>query len=351
MKILVTGAAGFIGAKLVRRLAGGGNEIVGLDNISSYYDVQLKYGRLDALTGISKPEIKVNKLVRSKQYANYQFVQMDIEDNSSIQSFFKAHKFDRVCHLAAQAGVRYSIENPHVYAHTNVSGFLNILEACRQNEVRHLVYASSSSVYGLSARTPFSEKDPIAHPVSLYAATKKSNELMAHAYSHLYNLPVTGLRFFTVYGPWGRPDMAPFLFTDAIMHGRSVKLFNDGNMLRDFTFIDDVVEATARIIDTPAQPNPQWDASRLEQHSSSAPYRIYNVGNARPVALMDFIHALEEATGKKAQKEFLPMQNGDVYQTCADTSLLQKTFDFKPVTDVSEGVRLFVDWYKSFYSA
>jgi UDP-glucuronate 4-epimerase len=349
MKILVTGAAGFIGSKVVQRLAEERNEVFGLDNISSYYDVRLKYGRLDNLTGIPKPKIKANKLLQSKQYANYQFVQMDIEDNVNIQSFFKEHKFDRVCHLAAQAGVRYSIENPYVYANTNVTGFLNILEACRQNNVQHLVYASSSSIYGLSTRTPFSEKDPIAHPVSLYAATKKANELMAHAYSSLYHLPTTGLRFFTVYGPWGRPDMAPFIFTDAIMNDRPIKVFNNGNMWRDFTFIDDVVEATIRVVNTPAQPNPQWDALCLDSDSSAAPYRIYNVGNANPVALMDFIQALEQATGKKAQKEFLPMQCGDVYQTYANTSLLQKTFGFKPVTDISEGVRLFVDWYKSFY--
>ena len=347
MRILVTGAAGFIGSKLIQNLANRGEEIVGLDNVNNYYDIQLKQNRLQSLTGIS--DIKENSFIQSSIYPNYKFIKLNIEDNDSLQKLFKEEKFDRVCHLAAQAGVRYSINNPHAYAHSNVLGFLNILESCRHNGIEHLVYASSSSVYGLNSQVPFSEKDGVAHPVSLYAATKKANELMAHSYSSLYQIPTTGLRFFTVYGPWGRPDMAPFLFTDAIMNDRTIKVFNNGNMLRDFTFIDDIVEGVIKVIDKVACANPQWDSLQPEPDSSCVPYRIYNIGNSNPVKLMDFINAIEQVTGKEAKKEYLPMQQGDVYQTNADISSLETTFDFKPNTDIKIGVQKFVDWYKKFY--
>jgi UDP-glucuronate 4-epimerase len=348
MKILITGVAGFIGAKLVQVLADSGYEIVGLDNINSYYDVDLKYGRLQFLTGINSNEIEYNKFVQSKKYPNYRFIKLDMEDKQPVLDLFKEENFTHVCHLAAQAGVRYSIDNPSAYINSNVVGFLNILEGCRHNHIKHLVYASSSSVYGLNAKVPFSEKDGIAHPVSLYAATKKSNELMAHSYSHLYGLPTTGLRFFTVYGPWGRPDMAPFLFTDAIIKGNSIKVFNNGNMLRDFTYIDDVVEGVIKVIDNTAQSNANWNSITAESDSSQAPYRIYNLGNSNPIKLMDFISAIEIATGKEAKKEYLPMQPGDVYQTNADTSSLEKTFNFKPTTNIKDGIKKFVEWYKGY---
>ena len=263
---------------------------------------------------------------------------------------FANEGFDAVINLAAQAGVRYSITNPYAYIESNLDGFINILEGCRHHSIRHLVYASSSSVYGLNANVPFSEHSSIAHPVSLYAASKKSNELMAHAYSHLYGVPSTGLRFFTVYGPWGRPDMSPFLFTDAILHDRPIKVFNNGDMLRDFTYIDDIVEGVIRVLDCPAEPNPDWDATCPDPSSSSAPYRVYNIGNSHPVKLMDFIRAIELACGKEAEKIFLPMQPGDVYQTNADTTLLRETFGYKPSKDIEEGARETVAWYRSFYN-
>jgi UDP-glucuronate 4-epimerase len=331
-------------------LAGRGDDVIGLDNINDYYNVQLKYGRLESLSGICKTDIMDNSLIQSKLYSNYKFIKLNIEDNIALQKLFKNEKFDKVCHLAAQAGVRYSIENPYAYVNSNVLGFLNILEGCRHNNIEHLVYASSSSVYGLNAKVPFSEKDGIAHPVSLYAATKKSNELMAHSYSHLYNLPSTGLRFFTVYGPWGRPDMAPFLFTDAIMKGTAIKVFNNGDMLRDFTYIDDIVEGVITVIDKIAQNNENWNSITAEPDSSQVPYRIYNIGNSNPIKLMDFITAIEIATGKGAKKEYLPMQAGDVYQTNADMSSLEKTFNYKPTTDIKTGIKKFVNWYQSFYS-
>lgn len=349
MKILVTGAAGFIGSYVCKRLLSRGDEVVGLDNINTYYDVNLKYGRLSTL-GIAQEEIGWYKFVQSKTYPNFRFVRMNLEERQAMQMLFANEGFDKVMNLAAQAGVRYSIENPYAYVESNVDGFLNILEGCRHNGVKHLVYASSSSVYGLNGKVPFSEKDSIAHPVSLYAATKKSNELMAHTYSHLYGIPSTGLRFFTVYGPWGRPDMSPFLFADAILHGRAIKVFNNGDMLRDFTYIDDIVEGVLRVIDHIPVGNPDWCAETPDPSTSTAPYKIYNIGNSQPVKLMDFIQAIEDAIGRPAEKIFLPMQPGDVYQTNADTTSLQQELGFKPDKPIKEGVKETMDWYRTFYN-
>ena len=350
MKILVTGTAGFIGFYTVKRLLERGDEVVGVDNINDYYDVNLKYDRL-AETGIERKQIDWYKFVQSDKYANYRFIRMNLEDKQAMRMLFANEHFDKVVNLAAQAGVRYSIENPYAYVESNIDGFLNVLEGCRHYQVKHLVYASSSSVYGLNGKVPFSEKDSIAHPISLYAATKKSNELMAHTYSHLYGVPSTGLRFFTVYGPWGRPDMSPFLFADAMLHGRPIKVFNNGDMLRDFTYIDDIVEGVLRVIDhIPAPtPTPDWSAQAPDPSSSAAPYKIYNIGNSHPVKLMDFIHAIEEAIARPAEKIYLPMQPGDVYQTNADTSALQSELGFKPDKPIKEGVRETIDWYRSFY--
>ncbi len=348
MKILVTGAAGFIGSFVSKKLLERGDEVVGLDNINTYYDVNLKYGRLSTL-GVEEESVKWYKYVKSSIYPNFSFIRMNLEDTQAMQMLFSNGGFDVVVNLAAQAGVRYSIENPYAYTESNVCGFLNILEGCRHNEVKHLVYASSSSVYGLNGKVPFSERDSIAHPVSLYAATKKSNELMAHAYSHLYKIPSTGLRFFTVYGPWGRPDMSPMLFTDAILSNRPIKVFNNGDMLRDFTYIDDIVEGVIRTIDNVAIPNSEWNATNPDPSSSSAPYRIYNIGNSNPVKLMDFIRCIEIACGKEAEKIFMPMQAGDVYQTNADTSMLESAVGFKPDKDIQDGVSKTIDWYKEFY--
>lgn len=348
MKILVTGTAGFIGSYVAIRLLEDGHEVVGLDNINDYYDANLKYGRLN-VSGINKDDISWYKLIQSSKYTNYRFIQMNLEDRQAMQMLFANEGFNRVCHLAAQAGVRYSIENPYAYISSNVDGFMNVLECCRHNNIQHLVYASSSSVYGKNSKVPFSEKDSIAHPVSLYAATKKSNELMAHVYSNLYDVPTTGLRFFTVYGPWGRPDMSPFLFTDAILRDKPIKVFNNGDMLRDFTYIDDIVEGVVRVLETTPTANPLWDASSPDPDSSNCPYRIFNIGNSNPVKLMDFINAIELAIGKQAEKVYLPMQPGDVYQTNADTSNLESVTGFKPNKDIYEGVRETVEWYKDFY--
>lgn len=349
MKVLLTGAAGFIGFFVAQYLLKRGDEVVGLDNINEYYATALKYDRLSEI-GITKEEIAWYKFTQSLKYPNYRFIRMNLEDRQAIQMLFANEGFDAVINLAAQAGVRYSITNPYVYVESNLDGFINILEGCRHHLIKHLVYASSSSVYGLNADLPFSETSSIAHPISLYAASKKSNELMAHAYSQLYGIPTTGLRFFTAYGPWGRPDMSPSLFTDAILHGQPIKVFNNGDMLRDFTYIEDIVEGVIKVLDHPAVPNPDWNPKQPDPSSSSAPYRIYNVGNSQPVKLMAFIEAIEEACGKEAVKEFLPMQPGDVYQTNADTTLLQKVIGFKPSTEIRQGVNKTVAWFKEYYN-
>jgi UDP-glucuronate 4-epimerase len=358
-KILVTGVAGFIGSFVVARFAEQGDEVVGLDNINDYYDERLKFGRLKT-QGITATEIGIDndlsrenfpwyKFVKSSKWDNYRFIRMNLEDTNAMSMLFANENFDIVINLAAQAGVRYSIQNPHAYIESNIDGFINVLEGCRHNKVKHLVYASSSSVYGLNGKVPFSEKDGIAHPVSLYAATKKSNELMAHAYSKLYDLPTTGLRFFTVYGPWGRPDMSPFLFMDAILNNRPIKVFNNGDMLRDFTYIDDIVEGVVRIARIFPQSDSLWNEDNPDPSSSVAPYRIFNIGNSQPTKLMDYIQCIENAIGREAKKEFLPMQLGDVYQTYADSSALAEITGFKPCTDLQEGINKTVEWFKKFY--
>ena len=349
MKILVTGTAGFIGFHLAKRLLERGDEVVGIDNINDYYDVRVKYGRLRE-TGIEGDEtIEYAKPIRSGKYDNYTFVKLNLEDRAAIAELFEREKFDAVCNLAAQAGVRYSLVNPHAYVDSNLVGFVNILEGCRHTGVKHLAYASSSSVYGLNESMPFSVHDNVDHPISLYAASKKSNELMAHTYSHLYNLPTTGLRFFTVYGPWGRPDMALFLFTKAILEERPIDVYNYGDMQRDFTYIDDIVEGVVRVIDHPPKGNPDWSGKHPDPGSSKAPYKIYNIGNNNPVKLMDFITAIEKAIGKEAKKNLLPIQPGDVPATWADVSDLIEDLGYRPATPVEEGVRRFVEWYREFY--
>lgn len=346
MKILVTGTAGFIGFHLAQNLLLRGDLVVGLDSINDYYDVNLKYARLRE-TGIDKESIAYGKIVQSDKYSNYSFIQLNLEDKEQIDKLFEEHRFDKVCNLAAQAGVRYSLENPMAYINSNIVGFANILEACRHNQVKHLAYASSSSVYGLNEEMPFSTQHNVDHPISLYAASKKSNELMAHTYSHLFGLPTTGLRFFTVYGPWGRPDMALFIFTKAILDGNPIQVFNNGNMRRDFTYIDDIVEGITRVIDNPPAGNPNWTGKRPEPGTSKAPYKVYNIGNSSPVSLMDFIAAIEKYVGKEATKEFMPLQAGDVPATWADVSDLAEVLGYKPNTPVEEGVRKFVEWYLS----
>ena len=348
MKILVTGAAGFIGSYVSKHLLAYGNEVIGLDNINDYYDINLKYGRLAEL-GIEKENIGWYKFTSSTTFSNFRFIRMNLEDTQAMQMLFAYEGIECVCNLAAQAGVRYSIQNPYAYIESNVDGFLNVLEGCRHNKVRHFVYASSSSVYGLNGKVPFSEDDSIAHPVSLYAASKKSNELMAHAYSHLYNIPSTGLRFFTVYGPWGRPDMSPFLFADAILNHRPIKVFNNGDMLRDFTYIDDIVEGVLKVITHIPTADATWNPESPSPASSSAPYKIYNIGNSQPVKLMDFIQAIDNAIGEEADKIYLPMQPVDVYQTYADTSRLENELGFKPLKDLNEGVKETISWYRNFY--
>lgn len=333
MKILVTGVAGFIGAALSKKLLERGDEVVGLDNINDYYDVNLKLSRLDAI----------------KEYDKFTFIKTDIADEPALVDIFKTHKFDAVVNLAAQAGVRYSIENPQAYIQSNLVGFANILEACRHNKVANLVYASSSSVYGANKAYPFSEDHPVNHPVSLYAATKKSNELMAHSYSSLYDMSVTGLRFFTVYGPAGRPDMAPFLFTDKILRGEEMQVFNNGEMFRDFTYIDDIVTGIIDVIDNPATKNESWDPEEPEASTSYCAYRILNIGNDKPTKLMDFISAIEEASGIKAKIDFKPMQPGDVVGTAANIEKLRSVNNFEPKTNINEGIQSFVDWFKEYY--
>jgi len=334
MKILVTGAAGFIGMHVCERLLARGDEVVGIDNLNDYYSPQLKHDRLERLT----------------PHAAFRFMKLDVADRAGVEILFATERFDRVVHLAAQAGVRYSIKNPHAYADSNLLGFVNILEGCRHNKVAHLVYASSSSVYGGNTKMPFSEADSVDHPVSLYAATKKANELMAHTYSHLYGLPTTGLRFFTVYGPWGRPDMAPFLFTNAILEGRPINIFNHGKMKRDFTYVDDIVEGVLRTLDRPAVPDVNFDKGCPDPGRSHAPYRVFNIGNSDPVELMNFIGEIENAIGKKAEKNFLPMQDGDVPATYANTDALEAWTGFVPTTNITDGVNRFVAWYRAYHA-
>ena len=348
MKILVTGSAGFIGYHLSKKLLERGDEVVGVDNINDYYDVNLKYGRLSEL-GIAQESVEWGKRVRSSLYKEHNFYRVDLADKEAIDKIFQEEHFDAVVNLAAQAGVRYSLENPHAYVQSNIIGFLNILEGCRHFGVQNLCYASSSSVYGLNESQPFQTSDKTEHPISIYAATKKSNEMMAHTYAHLYGIQTTGLRFFTVYGPWGRPDMAPMLFTDAILNDRAIKVFNNGNMSRDFTYIDDIVEGIVKVIDKPAESNESWSGKEPEIASSSAPYRLYNIGNNAPVALMDFICEIEKALGKEAKKNFMPLQDGDVVSTYADVSGLIREFGYKPQTVLKHGIAEFVKWYKEFY--
>lgn len=348
MKFLVTGAAGFIGFHVTKNLLESGNHVIALDNINDYYDVELKFSRLKLL-GLNREAFEWNKPVSSTLYPEFTFVRANVEDREFMELFFRENEIDVVVHLAAQAGVRYSIENPYAYIQSNINGFMNILEGCRHNKIKHLVYASSSSVYGMNAKVPFSEKDGVDHPVSLYAATKKSNELMAHTYSHLYGIPTSGLRFFTVYGPWGRPDMSPFLFADAILNDRPIKVFNNGDMLRDFTYIDDITEGVIQVLKTIPKGNKKWDPMHPDPSSSTAPYKIYNLGNSSPVKLMDFIENIEKATGRRAEKIFMPMQSGDVYQTFADTTILENEFGFKPKTTIEEGVNKTVKWFMDYY--
>jgi UDP-glucuronate 4-epimerase len=332
-KVLVTGAAGFIGFHLAKKLLVRGDEVVGFDNLNDYYDVTLKLARLKRLQGMP----------------GFRFIKADLADRETVASFFADERFEKVVNLAAQAGVRYSLKNPHVYVDSNIAGFMNILEGCRRNNVSHLIYASSSSVYGANTLMPFSVHHNVDHPVSLYAATKKANELMAHTYSSLYALPTTGLRFFTVYGPWGRPDMALFLFTKAILEGKPIDVFNRGKMKRDFTFIDDIVEGIVRVIDAVPTPNSAWSGDHPDPATSYAPYRIYNIGNNNPVELMRFIEVLEECLGRKAEKNFLPIQAGDVPATSADVDDLMRDVGFKPATSIEEGIGRFVEWYREFY--
>ena len=352
MKILITGTAGFIGSHLAIKLLERGDEVVGLDNINDYYDQNVKYGRLQRSGIIEDLEdgehIKYNELLTSSKYLNYKFIKLNLEDKENIDKLFEKEKFDKVINLAAQAGVRYSLTNPTAYIDSNIVGFLNILEACRHNNIKGLSYASSSSVYGLNKAQPFSTSSSVDHPMSLYAASKKSNELMAHTYSHLYNIPTTGLRFFTVYGPWGRPDMALYLFTKAIIEDKPIDVFNYGEMQRDFTYIDDIVEGIIRVNDNPPKGDLEW-----EQHpnpsTSLAPYKIYNIGNNNPVKLMDFIEALEKKLGKTANKNMLPIQAGDVPSTYADVSDLIDDLGYKPETSIEDGINNFVDWYVDFF--
>ncbi|WP_178863889.1 NAD-dependent epimerase [Thiomicrorhabdus cannonii] len=333
MKILVTGSAGFIGFYTVQALLKQGHEVVGIDNLNDYYDVSLKQGRLAFLKGFCQQQ---------QCAARYRFIEMDIADRTVMAELFANHVFDRVIHLAAQAGVRYSLQNPHAYVDSNLVGFVNVLEGCRQQQTAHLVYASSSSVYGMNTKIPFSTDDRVDYPISLYAATKKSNELMAHAYSHLYGIPTTGLRFFTVYGPWGRPDMAYFSFTQKILAGQPIDVFNHGQMERDFTYIDDIVEGVVRVMDR--IPKPQAS----EFTTAEAPYKIYNIGNNQPITLERFINAIEQATGKQAVRNNLPMQAGDVPRTYADVSDLMADVDFKPATEIETGIERFIDWYLNY---
>ncbi|MDP1028800.1 NAD-dependent epimerase [Sphingomonas sp. KR1UV-12] len=334
MKIVVTGAAGFIGMHASLLLLGRGEEVVGIDNLNNYYDVSLKRARL----------------ARLKAYPNFTFYEQDVADGAALEAIFAHERPKRIVHLAAQAGVRFSLTQPHAYIEANIKGFLNILEACRRHQIEHLVYASSSSVYGGNTGLPFRERQNVDHPVSLYATTKKTNELMAHTYSHLFSLPTTGLRFFTVYGPWGRPDMALFLFAKAILNGEPIDVFNNGQMTRDFTYVDDIVEAVVKLVDKPATPDPSFDPSNPDPATSNVPYRVFNIGNSRPTPLMSYIAALERSLGAKAQINMLPMQPGDVLATAADTAALEAWIGFKPDTTIETGIGRFVDWYMDYYT-
>ncbi|WP_116127845.1 NAD-dependent epimerase [Lewinella sp. IMCC34183] len=346
--ILITGTAGFIGSHLAKRLVADGESVVGLDIINDYYDINVKYDRL-ARAGIAKEEIEYGKVVQSTTDPNYRFVKLDLTDRDGLNKLFEAEQFTTVVNLAAQAGVRYSLVNPQAYVDSNIIGFVNILEASRHYGVKHLAYASSSSVYGLNERMPLSTSDNVDHPISLYAASKKSNELMAHTYSHLFNLPTTGLRFFTVYGPWGRPDMALFLFTEAILKGEPIKVFNHGKMVRDFTYIDDIVEGIRRVIDNPPKGRAEWTGMKPDPSTSKAPYKVYNIGNNDPVTLMEFISAIEEELGIDAEKIMMDLQPGDVPATYANVQDLMDDLGYKPETPIRTGIRNFLDWYREYY--
>ncbi|MCE7995887.1 MAG: NAD-dependent epimerase [Roseivirga sp.] len=348
-KTLITGTAGFIGFHLAKKMLERGDEVVGLDSINDYYDLRVKYARLEQ-TGIDKADIQYNELVQSSKYPGYRFIQLKLEDGAALNELFEREQFDTVINLAAQAGVRYSLENPKAYVDSNIIGFVNILEACRHNGVKHLSYASSSSVYGLNETRPFSVQHNVDHPISLYAASKKSNELMAHTYSHLFGLPTTGLRFFTVYGPWGRPDMALFLFTKAILENKPINVFNNGNMSRDFTYVDDIVEGVTRVNDNPPGGNVNWSGADPDPSTSKAPYTVYNIGNNAPVKLMDFVAIIEKCLGREAEKNFMPMQPGDVSATYADVQSLIDNLGYQPDTPLETGVSNFVTWYREFYN-
>ncbi len=347
-KILITGTAGFIGYHLANKLLAEGHHVTGLDEVNAYYELTLKYARLEQ-AGIVKDQVAYNKTCLSSKHKNYQFIQLKLEDKKALLELFSREKFDVVINLAAQAGVRYSLTNPEVYIDSNITGFLNVLEACRFHPVENMIYASSSSVYGLNTSMPFSVSSNVDHPVSLYAATKKSNELMAHTYSHLFGIPTIGLRFFTVYGPWGRPDMALFIFTKAILEGRPIEVFNHGKMERDFTYVDDIVNGISRMLEKPNSEKAKWDSANPDPSFSTAPYRLYNIGNNNPVKLLDFIEAIERATEKEADKIMKPIQAGDVAKTWADVDALIADYQYKPNTSIEEGIKQFVDWYKWYY--
>lgn len=349
MNILVTGTAGFIGSFVAQALVQSGNSVTGIDNINDYYNVALKHGRLQT-AGIDTAQLPYNTPLQSSIHSNYTFYLLNLEDYEALQQLFSSKQFDIVIHLAAQAGVRYSVINPHAYINSNITGFLNILECSRQHHIRHLVYASSSSVYGMNGEEIFSTSDPVDHPVSLYAATKRSNELMAHVYSNMYQLPTTGLRFFTVYGPWGRPDMALSLFTEAILQDKPINVFNNGNMLRDFTYIDDIVEGIIRVAQHPPTGSTNKPSQTADPSTASAPFKIYNIGNNTPVKLLDFIEIIEQTVGKKAIKNFMPLQPGDVYKTYADVTPLVEELGYKPNTPIEYGVQQFVKWFREFYN-
>jgi len=348
MKILITGAAGFIGLHLAIRLVRDGHQVIGLDNINSYYDPNLKLKRLQVM-GIQLNDNEDNQYISSTLHSNYAFIKADLKDSATVLRLFQTENFDAVCNLAAQAGVRYSLENPNAYLDSNIAGFLNILEGARHNPLTHLVFASSSSVYGLNSAMPLSTHQSSEHPISLYAVTKKSNELMAHCYSHLFNIPVTGLRFFTVYGPWGRPDMALFKFTKAIIEDQPIDIYNHGDMMRDFTYVDDIVEGIVRVIAHPPVTNTNWSALSPDPSGSSAPYKIYNIGNSSPVKLMDYVKAIEKALEKEAVKNYLPLQPGDVLETFADMKPLENDLGYQPDTQLQEGIDNFINWYTEYY--